>query len=59
MSPSGYELTEIGAIDFNGSIKDFQFVNDRIGFALLSNNVGGYAEVFKTPTGYTNTNFRL
>jgi photosystem II stability/assembly factor-like uncharacterized protein len=50
-SPVGYEIDSIGKIDFNGSVASFQFVNDQIGYALVTNNVGGYVEVFKSIDG--------
>ncbi|MBK7428340.1 MAG: hypothetical protein IPI60_15625 [Saprospiraceae bacterium] len=53
-SPQGYMIKTIGEIDFNGSVKSFQFVNDLTGFALLSNNVGGNVEIFKTTDGGQN-----
>lgn len=51
LSPEGFELNTISEIDFNGSVKVFQFVDEQIGFAMLGNNVGGYVEVFKTTDG--------
>jgi len=51
MSPTGYEITNIGEIDFNGSARSFQFVNELAGFAMLGNNVGGFVEIFKTTNG--------
>lgn len=51
MTPNGYDLNAKGEINFNGSVKYFQFVNEQIGFAMLNNNVGGYVEVFKTTDG--------
>jgi photosystem II stability/assembly factor-like uncharacterized protein len=50
-SPIGFDVHSIGEIDFNGSVQAFQFVNEKIGFAMLSKNVGGYVEVFKTTDG--------
>ncbi len=49
--PVGYEITSIGEIDFNGSVRSFQFVNELAGYAILGNNVGGYVEIFKTING--------
>ena len=51
LSPDGYELNNIGNIEFNGTVHAFQMVNDLIGFAMLQNNVGGYVVVFKTIDG--------
>lgn len=51
MSPIGYEINNIGEIDFNGSARSFQFVNEQTGYAMLGNNVGGYVEIFKTTNG--------
>lgn len=51
MSPTGFEVNSIGAIDFNGSVKSFQFLDEKVGFAMLSKSVGGYVEVFKTIDG--------
>ncbi len=31
MSPIGYEINNIGKIDFNGSVKSFQFLNEQTG----------------------------
>ena len=46
--PEGLEIESLGAINFNGNIQSFHFLNESIGFALLGNNVGGYAVLFKT-----------
>ena len=51
MSPTGYDIENIGEIDFNGSVQSFQFVNELTGYAMLGNNVGGYVEMFKTTNG--------
>jgi len=51
MSPNGFEVNVIGEIDFNGGVQSFQFLDDKIGFAMLSKNSGGYVEVFKTKNG--------
>jgi photosystem II stability/assembly factor-like uncharacterized protein len=51
MSPTGFEVNSIGEIDFNGSVQSFQFLDEKTGFAMLSKNVGGYVEVFKTIDG--------
>ncbi|MBL7827251.1 MAG: hypothetical protein JNJ57_11510 [Saprospiraceae bacterium] len=51
LPPKGYEVNMIGSIDFNGSAKAFQFVDELTGFAMMNNNVGGYVEVFKTTDG--------
>lgn len=48
LPPSGFAVDTIGEIDFNGSVQSFQFLDQKIGYALVSNNVGGYVEVFKT-----------
>lgn len=50
-SPIGYVINDVGEIDFNGSTRLFQFVNEQIGYAMLGNNVGGYVEIFKTTNG--------
>ena len=49
--PAGYEMETIGEISWNGSMKDFQFLDAQNGYALGSSNMGGYAEVFKTTDG--------
>jgi photosystem II stability/assembly factor-like uncharacterized protein len=51
LAPAGFEVTSVGKIDFNGSVQAFQFVTEQIGYALLTKNVGGYVEVFKTLDG--------
>lgn len=51
MSPNGFDIKTISEIDFNGSVQTFQFVNEQIGYVMLTNNVGGYVEVFKTIDG--------
>jgi len=51
MPPNGFEVNIIGEIDFNGSVQSFQFLDDEIGFAMLSNYVDGYVEIFKTTNG--------
>jgi photosystem II stability/assembly factor-like uncharacterized protein len=50
-SPNGFEVNSIGEIDFNGSVQSFQFLDDEIGYAMMSKNVGGYVEIFKTTDG--------
>jgi photosystem II stability/assembly factor-like uncharacterized protein len=51
ISPIGYEVNNIGEIDFNGSVQSFQFVNPQTGYTMLVKNVGGHVEVFKTISG--------
>lgn len=51
MLPNGFELTTIGEINFNGNVQTFQFLDKNNGYAMLSNNQGGYVEVFKTIDG--------
>ncbi len=61
-SPDGFDLNPIGNIDFNGGVRAFQFVDQQIAFAMLTNNVGGYVEVFKTTDGgatWTNLNIGI
>ena len=50
-SPIGYDINDVGEINFNGSVRLFQFVNEQVGYAMLGNNVGGYVEIFKTTNG--------
>ncbi|PHN07981.1 WD40/YVTN/BNR-like repeat-containing protein [Flavilitoribacter nigricans] len=50
-SPQGYEIESIGTLDFNGGMDAFRMLDQQTGYALASNNVGGYAEVFKTENG--------
>lgn len=54
LPPTGYELNTVGEIDFNGSIRSFQFVNQQVGYVLASNNRGGDVDVFKTTDGGKN-----
>ncbi|PHI18006.1 hypothetical protein CEQ90_20205 [Lewinellaceae bacterium SD302] len=49
--PIGFELNTLGGIDFNGSVRQFQIVNESIAYALLTNNRGGYIELFKSVDG--------
>ena len=51
LPPAGFEVDTIGEIDFNGRVQSFQFIDHKVGYALGSNNVGGYVEVFKTTDG--------
>lgn len=51
MTPNGFEIDTIGQIDFKGSVQSFQFVDEKIGYAMLHNVVGGFVEVFKTIDG--------
>ena len=44
-------MASLSTIGFNGGVREFEFVNDSIGYALLGNNVGGGVEVFKTIDG--------
>ncbi len=50
-SPAPYVLESRGSISFNGSIKAFQFVDENIGYAMCTMNVGGYVALFKTEDG--------
>lgn len=51
LSPIGFEVNTIGEINFNGSVKTFQFLDENIGYAMLGNTAGGYVEVLKTIDG--------
>ncbi|MBK7811777.1 MAG: hypothetical protein IPI50_11150 [Saprospiraceae bacterium] len=51
LSPEGFVINAISEINFNGNVREFQFVTEQIGFALCRKNVGGYVEVFKTTDG--------
>lgn len=62
MTPNGYDVNVIGEIDFSGSVVSFQFVNESVGFCILSNFVGGKVELFKTINGgadWTNMNIGI
>lgn len=54
LAPKGYEINTIGEIDFNGSVKAFQFVNEQVGYVLAGNNRGGDVDVLKTTDGGKN-----
>jgi len=54
LAPRGYEINTIGEIDFNGSVKTFQFVNEQVGYVLAGNNRGGDVDVLKTTDGGKN-----
>lgn len=53
--PVGYKLTELGNIDFDGELKDFQFLNDSVGYALMV-RPDQFSQVFKTVDGGKNWN---
>jgi len=53
-APEGYKITELGTINFDGSILDFQFVNENIGFALGAAESGNFVRAFKTEDGGLN-----
>lgn len=48
LSPKGFKTNMISEIDFNGSVSQFQHVNENIVYSLIGNNVGGYVELFKS-----------
>ncbi|MEO1263427.1 MAG: hypothetical protein AAFZ15_31745 [Bacteroidota bacterium] len=50
-APEGFTVNSIAKIDFDGTIRSFQFVNDQVGYALGSRNFGGFVAVFKTTDG--------
>lgn len=50
-APEGFDINPIGGIEFNGSVRGFQFVDASTGYALLNTSAGSYAEVFKTANG--------
>lgn len=52
-APKGHEIEIISELDFNGTVQQFQFIGKMLGYALVSNNVGGYVELFKTLNGGT------
>lgn len=54
LPPKGYSINTISEIDYNGSIRSFQFVNQQVGYLLASSNRGGYVDVYKTTDGGKN-----
>lgn len=50
-APEGIEINLISTIQFNGGLNTIQFIDENGGFILGHNNVGGYAEIFKTNNG--------
>lgn len=50
--PNGYNLTELGKIDYYGTIEKFQFMSDSIGYAMLkpiyNASITNHNLVFKT-----------
>jgi hypothetical protein len=46
-APVGHNIQEIGKIDFDGSVKSFQFLDSLTGYALMTKNYGGFVELFK------------
>ncbi len=49
--PKGYDLSSISEINYNGFVKSFQFINNQVGYVLMTNPNGSYAEVLKTTDG--------
>lgn len=49
--PAGFKLNRKKSVDFNGKLKEIQLLDSDIWYALGENNVGGYAEIFKTFDG--------
>lgn len=54
LPPDGYELNTIAEIDFHGSIRSFQFINQKVGYILASNQSGGHVDILKTTDGGKN-----
>jgi len=50
-APGGFEINQINTIQFNGGLNEIQFIDENIGYILGHNNVGGYAEIFRTDNG--------
>ena len=50
-APPGFEIKKMNSIEFNGGLQEIQLINDRLGYVLGSNNIGGYAEIFRTIDG--------
>jgi photosystem II stability/assembly factor-like uncharacterized protein len=49
--PKSLKIKELGKIDVSGSVYDFQFIDNKIGYVLASQNFGGYVNIFKTEDG--------
>ncbi len=49
--PDQFELNKIGEARFPGSIVEFQFVTDAIGYILGSTTAGGFVMILKTEDG--------
>lgn len=50
-APTGFNIGEIAVIEDNVYLKDIQFISESVGYLFAGNNVGGYAEVYKTVDG--------
>jgi len=50
-APANYNLQTIDSIEANVHIKAIQFPSESVGYLLAGNNVGSYAEVFRTNDG--------
>ena len=51
VAPKGFEINLLKTIQFNGNLMEVQFIDETTGYILGGNNVGGYADVFKTIDG--------
>lgn len=49
--PGGFEMNEVGSIEFEGSTRYFQFITENIGYAMGRKTFGGNLEFFKTEDG--------
>jgi photosystem II stability/assembly factor-like uncharacterized protein len=60
-APSGFRISLHSSIQYNGTLKEIQFVSANVGFILGTNNVWGLADVFRTTNGgvtWTNLNLQ-
>lgn len=50
-NPAGYTVKELATINLDGAFRDFQFLNEELGFVLLIYDSGSDPEIFKTTDG--------
>jgi photosystem II stability/assembly factor-like uncharacterized protein len=60
--PKGFKINELGTINIDNAVLDFQFFDNKLGYALASQNFGGFVNIFKTEDGgihWKNLNIKI
>jgi hypothetical protein len=53
-APTNIQLTKLGLVDNSVSCHSFTMITKEIGYVLVSNNKGGFAQIYKTEDGAKN-----